>query len=251
VWYVDFYDGEVSNDDKTLEFYVRAVRGGSEAGGGPSLPACRDVDGDGSSDVTDVILFLQWLFLGGPKPTCPTGQPAGLPGTGQTLCYDDSGLAIDCASVTCPGQDAFHATGCSSAAFFADNGDGTVTDGCTGLMWQKDTADEDGQPAELEWCRALSYCENLSFAGHDDWRLPNVRELQSLADYGRFDPSIDPVFGAVPDFYWSSTTSYFFIDDPDDPEARDSAWGVYFYDGDVCPDFKGSGFYVRAVRGGP
>jgi len=56
------------------------------------------------------------------------------------------------------------------------------------------------------WCDALAYCENLDFAGHDDWRLPNVRELQSIVDYGRFNPSIDPVFGACSAWGWSSTS---------------------------------------------
>jgi len=39
----------------------------------------------------------------------------------------------------------------------------------------------------------------LSFTGHDDWRLPNVRELQSIVDYGRANQAIDPVLGAVSD----------------------------------------------------
>ena len=44
-------------------------------------------------------------------------------------------------SATCPGQDGFYQTGCAPDHRFVDNGDGTVTDNCTGLMWQKDTAD--------------------------------------------------------------------------------------------------------------
>ena len=58
----------------------------------------------------------------------------------------------------------------------------------------------------LPWCDALSYCENLSLAGHDDWRLPNIRELESIVDYGRPSPAIDPVFGGrVEQQTWSST----------------------------------------------
>jgi len=59
------------------------------------------------------------------------------------------------------------------------------------------------------------------------------------------------VFDVVADFYWSSTTSYSFIDDPEEVRARESAWGVHFYDGGVCDQPKPRGFYVRAVRSGP
>lgn len=54
------------------------------------------------------------------------------------------------------------------------------------------------------WCEALAYCENLTFAGHDDWRLPNIRELQSIVDYGRFTLAIDPHFGRLAVGTWSS-----------------------------------------------
>ena len=172
---------------------------------------------------------------------------------------------IDCTSGTCAGQDGLYATGCPSVGRFVDNGDGTVTDTCTGLMWQKDTADVngDGEISEgrgggdqVRWCEALAYCDNLSFAGHDNWRLPNVRELQSVVDYGRSHPAIDPVFGAASWFYWSSTSV---ANDPRD------AWSVVFNDGVVTPTiswnivFDGCGVHVdffarslvRAVRTAP
>jgi hypothetical protein len=113
-------------------------------------------------------------------------------------------------------------------------------------MWQKDTADVngDGQSTDqdvLQWCDALSYCEGLSFAGHDDWRLPNVRELQSIVDYGRSIPSIEPGFGASSGWYWSSTR---FAGNPD------GAWYVDFGYGRVGLGGKESRGYVRAVRSG-
>jgi len=126
---------------------------------------------------------------------------------------------------------------------FVDNGDGTVTNTDTGLMWQKDTA-----PGTYNWQDALSYCEKLILAEYDDWRLPNVNELQSLVDYSRYNPSINTNF--FPDTvsstdipspaYWSSTT---YVYDNED------VWKVYFNTGGLNHGYK-SGYYVRAVRGG-
>jgi hypothetical protein len=122
-----------------------------------------------------------------------------------------------------------------------------VTDNCTGLEWQKDTADVNGDGRSTGddyqgWCAALAYCKNLSFAGHNDWRLPNVRELQSIVDYGRFDPSIDRVFGAFSGSYWSST-SY--------ANAPGFAWSVHFAGGNANDFGKLNFSFIRAVRNGP
>jgi len=95
---------------------------------------------------------------------------------------------------------------------FVDNGDGTVTDRATGLMWTK--ADS-GKP--LNWQEALSYAEHLELAGYDDWRLPDVKQLQSIVDYSRAPdaraasargPAMDPVFDLTDEesWFWTSTT---------------------------------------------
>ncbi len=90
---------------------------------------------------------------------------------------------------------------------FAPNGDGTVTDDATGLMWQQA---DDG--IRREWAEALAYCEALDLAGHDDWRLPNSKGLQSIVDYRRSGfPAIDQsVFSITQDSetldFWTSTT---------------------------------------------
>lgn len=99
---------------------------------------------------------------------------------------------------------------------FVDNGDGTISDLSTGLMWQKD----DNQ-AGVDWKDALSYSQNLELADHDDWRLPNAKELQSIVDYTRSlqttnSAAIDPMFntskikdpngGVNFPFFWTSTT---------------------------------------------
>jgi hypothetical protein len=228
-----------------MEVVVHAVGGGVvPAGNG-------DVNGDGKLDLTDAMYLLSHLFQGGPAPVaieCPQLLPRGLPPTGQTKCYDDAGNEIACDSPDFPGQDGFYQADCPNAGRFVDNGDGTVTDNCTGLMWQKDTADTNGIGNTLPWCDAIAYCDNLSFAGHEDWRLPNVRELQSIVDYGRFNPSIGPVFGAFSFSYWSSTSFASF------PRA---AWLVSFDGGFVNDDEAGQGGnksspgFVRAVRNAP
>jgi hypothetical protein len=99
---------------------------------------------------------------------------------------------------------------------FVDNGDGTITDRATGLMWQQGDSEEG-----LNWQEGLEYAEGLSLAGYDDWRMPNAKELQSIVDYTRSPATtgtaaIDPVFNvtSITDeggyanypFYWTSTT---------------------------------------------
>lgn len=134
----------------------------------------------------------------------------------------------------------------ASSHGLVDNGDGTVTDTKTGLMWQQ------GEAGTMTWTVALTYCENLQLANHSDWRLPNRNELQSLVDYSEYYPAINTVAfpGAMSSYYWSSTSW-----------ARFSgcAWFVHFapgYVGYVCYDCVGcggdpypsGGLYVRAVR---
>ena len=90
---------------------------------------------------------------------------------------------------------------------FVDNGDGTVTDDATNLMWQQS---DDG--IRREWADALAYCEALELAGRNDWTLPNSKELQSIVDYDRTGfPAIDEDFFTITDDsetldFWTSTT---------------------------------------------
>jgi hypothetical protein len=99
---------------------------------------------------------------------------------------------------------------------FVDNGDGTISDLATGLMWQMS---DDGQTRD--WEGSLAYSEGLDLAGYDDWRLPDAKELQSIVDYSKSvqttdSPAIDDLFVLTemtdPDgasnygFYWTSTT---------------------------------------------
>ena len=88
---------------------------------------------------------------------------------------------------------------------FVDNGDGTITDHATGLMWTKV---DGGSP--MNWEDALAYAEDLDAAGYDDWRLPDAKELQSIVDYTRAPDAtetakrataIDPIFDVTDSEY--------------------------------------------------
>ena len=59
-----------------------------------------------------------------------------------------------------------------------------MKDPATDLIWQKSNS-----PSLLDWADALAYCENLDHAGFSDWRIPNIHELISLADYGKSNPA--------------------------------------------------------------
>lgn len=102
---------------------------------------------------------------------------------------------------------------------FVDNGDGTITDQATGLMWAQDDSGKG-----MDWETALAWVQqqnSANYLGYSDWRLPNAKELQSIVDYSRSpdttgSAAIDPLFnctqitneGGMADypFYWTSTT---------------------------------------------
>jgi hypothetical protein len=119
-----------------------------------------------------------------------------------------------------------------------DNGNGTVTDTGTGLMWQQQ------EQADKNWDNALSYCEGLTLGNYSDWRLPNIREHESLIYDAGYDPAIDRSFfpNAYSSYYLSSSS---FSGNPGHP------WFVSFYDGGIYNFLGKDGIYfVRCVRGG-
>lgn len=135
----------------------------------------------------------------------------GVARTGQKRCWDVAGAVIDCAGT---GQDGAYRTGVEwPSPRFIDNGDGTVEDALTGLVWLKD-ADAFG---ELTWEQALAVVRGLdsgsaglsdgSAAG--DWRLPTIKELFSLIDYESSNPIIpsdNPFENVRSSIYWTSTS---------------------------------------------
>lgn len=114
---------------------------------------------------------------------------------------------------------------------FSDNWDGTISDDATGLMWMQDDSE-----TGMNWEDALSYAEGMEYAGYSDWRLPDIKELQSILDYSRSPQStgsaaIDPVFNCTEitnkagesdfPYYWSSTTHANWTD------GNEGAWAAY------------------------
>jgi hypothetical protein len=143
---------------------------------------------------------------------------------------------------------------------FTDNGNGTVTDNLTGLIWLKN-ANCSSFGAPESWADALSDCNGLS-AGYcgltdgsiaGDWRLPNRSELNSLVDVAYYNPALsntagtgqwspgNPFTNVQSVDYWSSTTSAY---------STGYAWGVYMDHGDVHNSTKSNDGYVWPVRGG-
>ena len=194
-----------------------------------------------------------------------TGTLGCLLATGQTTAWG-------------PGSDGDVRAG--AALSYTDNGDGTITDNNTGLMWEKkdDSGGIHGKENTYTWgmtsdpytmngTMVTEFLATLNtppcFASHCDWRIPNVKELQNIVDYEIPYPglTVDTAFHnaagctgctdvklascsctASSGGYWSSTTSR---------NSPFRAWGVYFNGGFVAnSDAKDLNAAVRAVRGG-
>jgi len=139
-------------------------------------------------------------------------------------------------------------------ARFTDNGNGTVSDSRTGLMWKQcsegqtsaTTPCTGGAALTFTWQQALQRADTVNgsggFAGHSDWRLPNSNELASLVERQCTNPAINATRfpNTVASYYWSSSP---------DAYSSASAWYVYFYNGYVNDNYKTSSYYVRLVRG--
>jgi len=122
------------------------------------------------------------------------------------------------------------------AEFIRDNTVQIVRDLTTSLYWQ------DNENISKTWTQAINYCENMVLGSYDDWRLPNINELNSIVDDTKYNPNMSPVFKSfASDSYWSSTTY---------ADASNYAWVVYFYYGAQGNYPKDASNYVRCVRAG-
>ena len=203
-----------------------------------------DLDVDG----TDAFTFKTDFGRSGLIDPCPVNGPAPVPRTGLTLCYDsDGGAPIEC---TGTGQDGEYQKGVAAPnPRFTDNGNGTITDNLTGLIWLKNA----NCFSAITWVQALSSCNGLangscgltdgSSAG--DWRLPNYRELFSLVDIANYDPPLPTghsFTNVQTSDYWTSSTGVFF--------DANSAFQVNMRYGYTSYSAKIGGNFVWPVRGG-
>jgi hypothetical protein len=189
--------------------------------------------------------------------------------TGQTACFDDRDeIACPGADLEFGGQDAQYA---GAQPAYVDNGDGTVTDTNTGLIWQQSPGEK------MSFDDAVAGADSFSLAGYDDWRLPTIKELYSLILFSGLDPSgcesaascelvpfiddsaFDFEYGdedggeRLIDAQWASSTEYVHTT----MNGDHTMFGVNFADGRI----KGYGtadpmsggdklFFVAYVRGG-
>lgn len=179
--------------------------------------------------------------------------PAELPVTGQSSCYDTAGTVISCSGT---GQDGDIRAGIAwPVPRFTDNGNGTVTDNLTGLIWLKNanctttvggiyrTSGNLTWENAFTWINALrsGYCGLTDASVAGQWRLPNLNELESLIDEQTFFPSLPighPFASVQTSYYWSSSsyTNY--------------AWVVSMYEGSMTYVNKTTKLYVWPVRAG-
>jgi hypothetical protein len=206
-----------------------------------------------------------------PGPAVPEQAAGAYPivDTGQMTCFDATD-AITCSAPAGPryGQDADY-TG--NAPSYRDNGDGTVSDLVTGLMWQQNPGEK------MTYAAAVSGAAAFELAGYDDWRLPTIKELYSLIDFAGSDASAcrsSDTCAAVPfidtdyfgfeygdvtagdriiDAQWATSTVYRGVT----MGGNETMFGVNFADGRIkgypIDTVGGTGktYFVAYVRGNP
>ncbi len=115
--------------------------------------------------------------------------------------------------------------------------DAGVSDSVKKLVWQDN---ESVEVKELRYTEAKAYCEGLTLAKQDNWRLPTVYELQSTVDLNRYDPALQRGFHfGLSENYWSSTPY---------ADEKDRAWFINFKSGSIEHSRHSYAFYVRCVR---
>ena len=100
-----------------------------------------------------------------------------------------------------------------------------------GLMWTKTFE-------KMIWKKAMDFCTQLEYAGHNDWRLPTIKELMSIVDFEKHDPACY-IAESLISGYWSSITY---------AGSAVNAWRVDLYNGNLNARNKSYSYYVRAVR---
>jgi len=205
------------------------------------------------------LVFQVSLLIAQPPSFARTGFGKGnynlLPDTGQTGCVDENGTTIACPGT---GQDGDW-TGLPRSFSVQDpagNGENVVLDNNTGLMWMRGTADINGDGvidnSDIRTqSEAVLYCNTLSYAEFEDWRLPQIFELTTIADYNAYKPAFSPAIfyaeswapsGVNPAKYWSATSR--------GGNTNDMAWFMDYEYGRISSYYNNVSYYVRCVRNG-
>lgn len=177
--------------------------------------------------------YLVWPVRG------PTAKGNGPARTGAEACWDENGQTVPCRNT---GQDGEHRSGVPWPKLrFAVHRE-TITDRLTGLMWIQ-ALDSAGRPVTWQGAQDSVATLNARNAfGHRDWRLPGIRELETLVDLEHHSPALplgNP-FREIREYYWSATTSAY---------ENSYAWVLYLTDGAVGVGFKiNAEFFACAVR---
>jgi cysteine-rich repeat protein len=220
----------------------------------PLPPVC----GDGLAVTPEQCDDGNLLDGDGCSSDCTLEPARHFPATGQTRCWNTAGAVIACLDT---GHDGEIQAGATLA--YVDNGDGTITDTNTGLMWEK--LSDDG--TIHDWDNVYTWDDAFAvkvatlnggggFAGHRDWRLPNIKELQSIVNYRSFSPAVSAAFntGCTPGCIATScscTQSFNYWSSSSNANIPSLAWSLIFYHGSDFIALKTDDLYVRAVRGGP
>jgi hypothetical protein len=225
------------------------------ASGVVAQECCGDCSGDGSVTVDEILTAVGFALDG-----CPIVTPVA---TVTATASVTTGVEPTSTPTSKPGPTE------PPGERFVDNGDGSITDMQTGLMWEKKS--DDG--SVHDWDNAYSWSvtgaesdgtvftvfvstlNDQAFAGHSDWRVPTLQELGGIADYDVVDPAAALIFDdncelgceitecscTKSSFYWSST---------DVANDANSAWFADFSDGALDQKIKIGNARVRGVRGG-
>ena len=205
---------------------------------------------DADASTTDILLGKTG-YVNGIKVT-GVAYAGGILVTGQNHCNEYNTNYGNSDKIPCAGTNQDGDLQRGSDAVYADNGDGTISDKVNSIMWQKCADGEnalscagaastflmdDGNGTSP----AINICEDLVLGGHSDWHLPNIRELQSVVDYGFSSPAVDSVYfpNTQAGNYWSSTAV---------ESSTTNAWLVNFADGQVLGGNMANAGYVRCVR---
>jgi hypothetical protein len=234
--------------------------------------ACGDINDADGVTVVDALgvlrraiglpVTLSCSCTGGDE--CPIG---GLVETGLAVCWDPLDTVNPVSKTPCAGtrQDGDLRAGVPFD--FVDNGDGTITDRNTTLMWEKlsdDNSIHDQDYTQHQWAGAfyekVEQLNDEAFAGHNDWRVPNVKELSTLIDYSfTASPTVPAIFNNLcksgctvtncsctkGSQYWTSTSL-----DAAGTAGGVNAWVINFQNAVISTEGKTQYNFVRAVRGG-